>query len=209
VVAATRGPDESSDGERRRKSTASSEACSRGRRFSLDGSSLLQEVEDYDQERVSNIAVCTVITLCCASSLAQDARTQPPGTRTDKIVDDEKAKAKSLSPVEPSHGEQEYDSDSYLVGSTKKWYTGQSTLDFVGLMDNHFEFTAAGAYQNAASMPYYGQGPDSTKDNRSDFRREFTSVHLGGQFHLLDQKLPTGYSVGGLLVHVDPGDLGG
>ena len=201
------------------------------------------------------IAACTVITLCCAYSVAQEAQTQPPGSRTTGIIDAEKAKAKSLSTVEPSHGEQEFDrfeekivdpmvnpngltyqvgglptgggfslgpryirrdwlrehltSDSYLVGSTKKWYKGQSTLDFVGLMDNHLEFTAAGAYENAASMPYYGEGPDSTKDNRSDFRREFTSAHFGGRFHLLDQKLSAGYSVGGLLVNVGPGDLGG
>ena len=99
-------------------------------------------------------------------------------------------------------------SDTYLVGSTKKWYKGQSTLDFVGLMDNHLQLTAAGAYQNAASMPYYGEGPNSSKDNRSDFRSEFTSAHFGGQAHLLNQKVSAGYSVGGLLVNVGPGDLG-
>jgi hypothetical protein len=99
-------------------------------------------------------------------------------------------------------------SDSYLVGSTKKWYKGQSSLDVVGLMDNHLEFTAAGAYQNAASMPYYGEGPDSNKDNRSDFRSEFTSARFDGRVHLLDQKLSAGYSVGGLLVNVGLGDLG-
>jgi hypothetical protein len=119
------------------------------------------------------IAVCTVITLCCAYSVAQEAQTQLPGSRTTGIIDAEKAKAKSLSPVEASHGEQEFDrfeekfvdpivnpngltyqlgglptgggfslgpryirrdwlrehliSDSYLVGSTKKWYKGQSS----------------------------------------------------------------------------------
>jgi hypothetical protein len=100
-------------------------------------------------------------------------------------------------------------SDSYLVGSTRKWYKGQSTLDFVGLMDNHLQFTAAGSYQNAASMPYYGEGPNSSKDNQSDYRSEFTSAHFGGQFHFIDQKLSAGYSVGGLLVNVGPGDRGG
>jgi hypothetical protein len=201
------------------------------------------------------IVVCTAITLCWASGLAQDDETPSPGTRTAAIIGAEKAKVKSLSHVEPSHGEQEFDriqekvvdpifnpnglafqlgglptgggfslgpryvrrdwldehlmSDSYLVGSTKKWYKGQSTLDLVGLMNNHLELTAAGAYQNAASMPYYGEGPDSNKENRSDFRSEFTSANFGGQFHLLRQKLSTSYSVGGLLVNVGPGDLGG
>jgi hypothetical protein len=50
---------------------------------------------------------------------------------------------------------------------------GQSNLDFVGLMDNHLRLTGAGAYQNAASMPYYGEGSNSSKDNQSNFRREF------------------------------------
>ena len=179
---------------------------------------------------------------------------RPRETRPPGIIDAEKAKARSLSPVAPSHGEQEFDrfqekidsimnpngltsqlgglptgggfslgpryirrdwlhehliSDSYLVGSTKKWYKGQSTLDFVGLMDNHLQLTAGGAYQNAASMPYYGEGPNSSKDNQSDYRSEFTSAHFGGQFHFLDQKLSAGYSVGGLLVNVGPGDHSG
>jgi hypothetical protein len=201
------------------------------------------------------IAVCTVIALCCASSVAQQELTQPPGPRAARVIDAEKVKEKSLSPVEPSHREYQFDrleekfvdpltspsgltfqlgglptgggfslgpryvrrgwlsehliSDTYLVGSTKKWYKGQSTLNFVGLIDNHLEFAAAGAYENAASIPYYGEGPDSNKHNRSDFRREFTSARFGGQFHLLDHKLATGYSVGGLLVNVGPGDLGG
>jgi hypothetical protein len=96
----------------------------------------------------------------------------------------------------------------YLVGSTKKWYRVASSLDFVGLMDNHLELNADGAYENAASMPYYGEGSDSDKNNRSDFRREFTTAHFGGQVHLLDQKLSAGHAVGGLLVNVGPGDFG-
>jgi hypothetical protein len=201
------------------------------------------------------IAVFTTLTLSCASSLAQETQVPSPGDTASGIIDAEKAKEKALSPVAPSHGEQEFDgleekvvdplikpnrltfksgglptgggfslgpryirrdwlhehliSDSYIVGSTRKWYKGQSTLDFVGLMDNHLQFTASGAYQNAASMPYYGEGPNSSKDNQSDYRSEFTSAHFGGQFHFLDQKLSAGYSVGGLLVNVGPGDRGG
>ena len=203
------------------------------------------------------IAVYTTLTLgclSCASSLAQETQAPSPRDTASGIIDAEKAKAQSLSPVEPSHGEQEFDrfqekidsimspngltvqtgglptgggfslgpryirrdwlhehliSDSYLVGSTKKWYKGQSTLDFVGLMDNHLQLTALGAYQNAASMPYYGEGSNSSKGNQSDFRSEFTSAHLRGQFNFLDHKLSAGYSVGGLLVNVGPGDRGG
>jgi hypothetical protein len=204
------------------------------------------------------IVVFTTFTLSClrcASGGAQETQVPSPRDTTSGIIYAEKAKAQSLSPVAPSHGEQEVDrfeerffdptikpngltvksgglpsgggfslgpryirrdwlhehliSDSYLVGSTKKWYKGQSTLDFVGLINNHLQLTAAGAYQNAASMPYYGEGSNSSKGNQSDFRSEFTSAHFGGQFHFIDQKLSAGYSVGGLLVNVGPGDLGG
>ena len=201
------------------------------------------------------IAICTTITLSClsyASSLAQEIQAPAPGDTASGIIDAEKAKAKTLKPVAPSHGEQEFDrfeekifdplinpngltfqlgglptgggfslgpryirrdwlrehliSDTYIVGSTEKWYTGRSSLDFINLMNNHLQLTAVGSYQNAASMPYYGEGANSSKDNQSDFRREFTSARFGGQFHFFDQKLSAGYSVGGLLVNVGPGD---
>jgi hypothetical protein len=205
--------------------------------------------------------VFRIITLCSAAALSaaigrsQEVVWPGSGERTGDIVAAERAKAKALSPVAPSHREQEFDryeekffdplvnpngltfqvgglptgggfslgpryvrrdwlrehliSDTYLVGSTKKWYKGQSTLNLVGLMDNHIEFDASGAYQNAASMPYYGEGSNSIKHNRSDFRSEFTSAHLGGKAHLLNQRVTAGYAVGGLLVNVGPGDLGG
>ncbi|HTF62858.1 MAG TPA: BamA/TamA family outer membrane protein [Edaphobacter sp.] len=202
-----------------------------------------------------NIAVCSVATLSCIASFAQDPPPATSASRSSSIVDAESAKAKSLLPVAPPHGEQTFDryeerivdpltdpngltfklgglptgggfslgpryvrrdwlkehltSDTYVVGSTKKWYRGASALNFVGLMNNHLEFNANGAYENAASMPYYGEGPDSSKSNRSDFRREFTTAHFGGQVHFLDKRLSAGYAAGGLLVNVGPGDLGG
>ncbi len=98
--------------------------------------------------------------------------------------------------------------DSNAVGSTKKWYGATTSFDFVNLLDGHFEVKVDGGYQNAASMPFYGEGPDSSKDARSDFRREFTTTHLDGLGHFFGQKLTAGYSLGGLLVNVGPGDLG-
>ncbi len=98
--------------------------------------------------------------------------------------------------------------DANAVGSTKKWYGASTSFNFADLFNGHFETKVDGGYQNAASMPYYGEGPDSSKDGRSDFRREFTTTHADGLTHFFGQKLTTGYSVGGLLVHVGPGDLG-
>jgi hypothetical protein len=94
-----------------------------------------------------------------------------------------------------------------LVGSTRKWYRGASSFDFTGLMQNHLEVTATGSYTNAASVPYYGEGAQSLRANQSDFRREFTTADLGTHLHLFDRKLTGGYTLGGLLVNVGPGDL--
>jgi hypothetical protein len=97
--------------------------------------------------------------------------------------------------------------NTYLVGSTKKWYGGGSSFDFHGLLNGHLEFVTDGGYQNAASVWYFGEGPDSSKSNKTDFDREFTTTHFSALSHFFDQKLTVGYTVGGLLVHVGPGDL--
>jgi hypothetical protein len=97
----------------------------------------------------------------------------------------------------------------YFAGSTRKWYGGAASLDFHDLFNGHLELRADGGYQNAASVWYFGEGPDSSKNNKTDFRREFTTAHFSALGHLFDQKLTVGYTVGGLLVNVGPGDLSG
>ncbi len=100
-------------------------------------------------------------------------------------------------------------SNIYIAGSTRKWYGGESSLDFHDLANGHLELRADGGYQNSASVWYFGEGPDSSKNNKTDFDREFTTAHFSALSHFFDQKLTVGYTVGGLLVHVGPGNLGG
>jgi outer membrane protein assembly factor BamA len=97
--------------------------------------------------------------------------------------------------------------NAFLVGSTKLWYTGQVSFNTHDLLENHLEFRLDAAYQNAASVFYFGEGSDSLKSGKTNFRREFTTTHFGGKVHLLDQKFTAGYIVGGLLAHVGPGRL--
>jgi hypothetical protein len=97
----------------------------------------------------------------------------------------------------------------YIVGSTRKWYGGQTSLDFHDLWNGHLELRTDGGYQNAASVWYFGQGPDSSKSNKTDFNREFTTAHFSALTHFFNERLTVGYTVGGLLVHVGPGDLSG
>jgi hypothetical protein len=97
--------------------------------------------------------------------------------------------------------------NTYIVGSTRKWYGGASSLDFHDLLNGHLELSADGGYQNAASVWYFGEGPNSSRSNKTDFDREFTTTHFSALGHFFDQKLTVGYILGGLLVHVGPGDL--
>lgn len=99
--------------------------------------------------------------------------------------------------------------NTFVVGSTRKWYGGGSSFDFHGLLNDHLQFSTDGAYQNAAGVWYFGEGPSSSKNDKTDFRREFTTTHFAALGHFLDQRLTVGYIVGGLLVHVGPGDLSG
>jgi hypothetical protein len=97
--------------------------------------------------------------------------------------------------------------NTFVVGSTRKWYGGATSLDFHDLLNGHLELSTDGGYQNAGSVYYFGQGPNSLKSNKTDFDREFTTTHVSALGHFFDQKLTVGYIVGGLLVHVGPGNL--
>jgi len=96
--------------------------------------------------------------------------------------------------------------NTFVAGSTRKWYGGASSFDFHDLANGHLELRTDGGYQNSASVYYFGEGPDSSKSNKTDFDREFTTTHFAALGHFFDQKLTVGYILGGLLVHVGPGD---
>ena len=99
--------------------------------------------------------------------------------------------------------------NTYFAGSTRKWYGGGSSFDLHGLLNGHLELISDGGYQNAASVWYFGEGPNSSKSDKTDFNREFTTAHFSALGHFFDQKFTVGYTVGGLLAHVGPGDLSG
>jgi hypothetical protein len=96
--------------------------------------------------------------------------------------------------------------NTYVVGSTRKWYGGASSFNFHDLLNGHLELSTDGGYQNAGSVWYFGEGPNSLKSNKTDFDREFTTTHFAMLGHFFDKKLTVGYILGGLLVHVGPGN---
>ena len=97
--------------------------------------------------------------------------------------------------------------DISAVGSTKLWWRGQTSIETPSLFDGHLSTRLDAAYEDAASVFFYGEGPNSSESGKSNFRREFTTAHGEGAVHLGGNRLTLGYRVGGLLVHIGPGRL--
>jgi outer membrane protein assembly factor BamA len=97
-------------------------------------------------------------------------------------------------------------SDTSVVGSTQEWWRGETSLATPHLFHDHLDLKTGAAYEDAASLFYFGEGPRSLKDNKTNFRREFTTASFAITTHSLGQRLTAGYTVGGLLVNVGPGN---
>ncbi len=96
-------------------------------------------------------------------------------------------------------------SDSSVVGSTKLWWRGETALIAPSVAHGHLSFRLDAAYENAASVQYFGEGPVTSKVGKSNFRREFTTTHFETGFHTFHDRFVFGYRLGGLLVNVGPG----
>lgn len=95
--------------------------------------------------------------------------------------------------------------DTSLVGSTKLWWRGGTALAAPSVADGHLSFRLDAAYEDAASVEFYGEGPTSSKAGKSNFRREFTTTHFETGVHTFRDKLSIGYRIGGLLANVGEG----
>jgi hypothetical protein len=95
--------------------------------------------------------------------------------------------------------------DTSLLGSTNRWWRGGTALTAPSVADGHLSFRLDAAYEDAASVSFYGEGPTSSKQGESNFRREFTTAHLETGVHTFQDKLSIGYRIGGLLANVGEG----
>jgi outer membrane protein assembly factor BamA len=91
------------------------------------------------------------------------------------------------------------------VGSTKLWYLIETELRFPHLARRYLDLGFQGRRLDANSFDYYGPGPDSQKEGRSDYRREESELDLSLTFRPTRRYLSIGLTTGYLWFNVGPG----
>lgn len=90
------------------------------------------------------------------------------------------------------------------VASLRGWYLGDVQFTMPRLARNHLFLDLHSTYRNFGGINYYGQGPDSSKEARSNFRLEDHS-HLGTLAWTPHRHVKIGLTGGYLGVNIGPG----
>jgi len=89
--------------------------------------------------------------------------------------------------------------------STRGYYKFEAEAGLPRLWSDHLLLSLVGSHRNYAGINYYGPGPDSSKDDRTNYRLEDTSFDAIAALRPR-RFFKLGGSVGGLLVNVGPGN---
>jgi outer membrane protein assembly factor BamA len=81
-------------------------------------------------------------------------------------------------------------------------------LDFKGLRSEHTFLKLFGKYENSPQMDYYGQGMETSRDDRTSYRLETISLDVNAAFEIFDN-FRAGFTGGVLGVHTGSGTRGG
>jgi hypothetical protein len=91
------------------------------------------------------------------------------------------------------------------IGSAKLWYLVDTELQFPHLARRFLSAGVLGRHIDENSVGYYGPGPDSLKGNRSNYRREESSLDFSLGFRPTRRYLSVGFSGGYQWINVGPG----
>ncbi len=94
------------------------------------------------------------------------------------------------------------------VGSYKLYYKLDTEFGFPRLAGNRFSVLFVAAHSDYNAFPYFGQGQDSRRRNRSNFRREDTNFDFRAAWLPFRQKLLLGVRGGVLAVNTGSGQSG-
>ncbi len=91
-----------------------------------------------------------------------------------------------------------------LYGSAKEFYMARFDATVLGLLDGRGLLNLSSSHSDFPQMPFYGEGPDSRKTGRSDYRLENTNVEIRPTFRLA-KNLTAGALGSFMAINVGPG----
>lgn len=90
------------------------------------------------------------------------------------------------------------------VGMLHGFYRAGAAMEFRNLTRRDLTFALQGMHADAPQLDYYGPGPNSSIDNRTNYRKETTLFDLRGELRAHGHLVPACH-IGELLVNVGPG----
>ena len=93
---------------------------------------------------------------------------------------------------------------SWAIGSVKQFYSVGTGLELPRLTSQRLDVTLRAAHLDMPQLDFYGQGPNSLKSNRTDYRREDTWLDAGVDWHAL-RHVKAHCKAGQLWLNVGPG----
>jgi len=75
--------------------------------------------------------------------------------------------------------------NSWAIGSVKQFYSVGTSLELPRFTSQRLDVTLRAAHLDMPQLDFYGQGPNSLKSNRTDYRREDTWLDAGVDWRAL------------------------
>jgi hypothetical protein len=97
---------------------------------------------------------------------------------------------------------------TWAVGSIYGFYDVGTSVEWPRVTSQRLSIALEGSHLYAPQIDYYGPGPQSSINNRTDFLREDTLFEVRAEWRAHEHVRP-GCSAGGLLINVGPGTADG
>jgi hypothetical protein len=91
------------------------------------------------------------------------------------------------------------------AGSAKRYYNVDTLVSFPRLLGKRVRVDFYAQHADSPQMAYYGPGPNSRKQSRTDYRREDTTLDLLVGWRVHPRHVMVGFNAGGDLINIGPG----
>jgi hypothetical protein len=95
--------------------------------------------------------------------------------------------------------------DLSAAGSTRAFYALRTGMVLPSSVNRQLRFSIHAGHSDAPKLEYYGLGPDSSKGDRTNYRREDTTLDVVMAWHPNHRRWAAGIATGALFVNVGPG----